>query len=237
MSWIAVAVAGAGLVGGMMQADAAGDAAQMQADSAAAGTAETRRQFDALQALLKPYADAGPGALAAQQNLLGLNGVGAQQAAIGSIQNGAEFQALQQSGQNAILQNASATGGLRGGNVQSALAQFSPRLLSSLIEQQYSRLGGITSIGQNAAAGTGNAGMQAGANIANLLQQQGAAQAGGALGQAAAYGGIANSLAGGFGLYSGLNRGGATTAPATTYTPSTMPAADYSLGTASFGGF
>ncbi|WP_449405980.1 hypothetical protein [Massilia phosphatilytica] len=35
------------------------------------------------------------------------------------------FQALQQQGNDAILANASATGGLRGGNVQGALGQFS----------------------------------------------------------------------------------------------------------------
>jgi hypothetical protein len=58
-----------------------------------------------------------------------------------------------------------ATGGLRGGNVQAALGQFQPQLLAQLIDQQYSRLGGLTSIGQNAAAGVGNAGMSTGNSI------------------------------------------------------------------------
>ena len=88
---------------------------------------------------------------------------------------------MQQQGNNAILANASATGGLRGGNTQAALAQFSPQLLSQLIQQQFGNLGGLTSVGQNAAAGVGNAGMQTGNSITNLLQQQGAAQAGAAL--------------------------------------------------------
>lgn len=235
MPWAAAAVAGATIIGGAMQADAAGNAADTQAASAQAGIAEQRRQFDALQKLLQPYADAGTGSLAAQQNLLGLNGSGAQRTAINGIQGSPQFQAMLKQGENSILQNASATGGLRGGNVQAALAQFSPRLLSSLIDQQYSRLGGITSLGQNAAAMTGNAGMQSGNAITSLLQQEGAAQAGGALGQAAAYGGIANGLAGSAGLYSTLNRSGGATAGANTSGVGAWTPADYSLGTANFG--
>jgi hypothetical protein len=65
-------------------------------------------------------------------------------------------------------------------------------LLSSLIEQQYGRLGGMTQLGQRSAAGVGAAGMESGTNVANLLSQQGAALAGGELGQAKAYGQLFN---------------------------------------------
>jgi len=124
------------------------------------------------------------------------------------------LKAQQRQGENAILQNASATGGLRGGNVQAALAQFRPALLSSLIEQQYGRLGGLTAIGQNAAAGVGNAGMSTGTNIATLLGRQGQAEAGGILGQQSALtGGINKAFgavqgAGGFGKLFGGGFGG-----------------------------
>lgn len=107
-------------------------------------------------------------------------------------------------GENAILQNASATGGLRGGNVQGALAQFRPQLLSSLIQRQFQNLGGLTSIGQNAAAGTGSAGLQTGTNISNLFQQQGAAEAGGALANGRAQANAFGAVGGGLGLFSGL---------------------------------
>lgn len=167
------------IIGTTQAASAAKDAAATQAGAAQAGIDEQRRQFDAIKALLQPFITAGTGALSEQQDMLGLNGIAAQQQSIYAIQNGAQFQALQQQGINGILQNASATGGLRGGNVQGAIAQFSPQLLQQLINQQYSNLGGLTAIGQNAAAGSGNAGMQSASNIANLLQQQGAAIAGG----------------------------------------------------------
>lgn len=201
MSGIASAVVAGSVVTGYManraQSDAADTAAEAQTQSSAAGIAEQRRQFDAIRELLAPYTNAGMGALGQQQALLGLRGADAQQQAIDSIANGVEMKALTDQGENAILQNASATGGLRGGNVQGALAQFRPQLLSQLIQQQYSNLGGLVSIGQNAAAGTGNAGMNSANQITGLLQQQGAAQAGAALatGQANAnmWGGIANT--------------------------------------------
>jgi len=186
-------VGGASLLGGVMQSNAASAASGQQVEASQAGIAEQRRQFDAMRELLKPYTQAGTPALAQQQALLGLSGTGAQQQAISGIESSPLFQAQLRQGQNAMLQNASATGGLRGGNIQGALAQFRPAMLSNAIEQQYARLGGMTALGQQSAAGVGTAGMQTGTNVANLLQQQGAAQAGGTLGQAQAYSGLLNA--------------------------------------------
>jgi hypothetical protein len=185
-------VGGSQLLGGMMQADAASEAAGIQAGAAGAGIEEQRRQFDALQALLQPYTEAGLPALQQQQALLGLQGPEAEQAAIERIRGGETFQALAQQGEEALLQRASATGGLRGGNIQGALAQFRPALLNQAIEQQYGRLGGMTTLGQRSAAGVGAAGMESGTNVANLLAQQGAARAGGELGEAKAFSGLFN---------------------------------------------
>jgi hypothetical protein len=175
-----------------MQADAASEAAGIQAGAAEAGIQEQRRQFDALQSLLKPYVEAGTPALEQQQALLGLRGPEAEQAAIERIRGGQTFQELARQGEEALLQRASATGGLRGGNIQGALAQFRPALLSQAIEQQYGRLGGMTQLGQRSAAGVGAAGIESGTNVANLLAQQGAARAGGELGEAKAYSGLFN---------------------------------------------
>jgi hypothetical protein len=191
----ALVVGGTQVVGGMMQASAAEDAANIQANAAGQGISEQRRQFDALQALLKPYTEAGVPALEQQQAFLGLRGPEEERAAIDRISGGETLQALQRQGENAILQNASATGGLRGGNVQAALAQFRPALLNQALEQQYSRLGGMTSLGQQSAAGVGAAGLETGTNIANLFANQGSALAGGELNQAKAYGQILNTPA------------------------------------------
>lgn len=211
---------GTTLLGGMMQADAASEAAGAQSAASAAGIAEQRRQFDAIRELLKPYVEVGVPALEQQRALVGLGGAGAQQAAISALESSPLFQAQVRQGEEALLQRASATGGLRGGNIQAALAQFRPQMLQSEIERQYSRLGGLTSLGQQSAVGVGTAGQAMGSNVANLLAQQGAAQAGGTLGQAAAYGNVLSAVPQGFGMYYGLTGqslfGGGSAIPAST---------------------
>lgn len=158
--------------------------------------AEQQRQFDALQALLAPYAEAGTGALQQQQALAGTLGPEAQAAAIAGIENSPRYQSALQAGETSILQNAAATGGVRGGNTQGALAQFAPQLLSSAINDKYAQLGGLTALGQNAAAGVGNAGMATGGNVANLLSNMGNTQASLALGKYNLQKGFLTDLAG-----------------------------------------
>jgi hypothetical protein len=208
MAWAAVITGGATLLGGMMSSGSQQQAGQQasgdQSAAALAGIAEQRRQFDSVRSLLDPYVTGGNDALSLQRGLTGLNGAENQDAAVRSIQNSPQFKAMLDQGETSILQNASATGGLRGGNTQGALAQFSPMLLAQLIDSQYAKLGGLTSVGQNAAAGVGNAGMQTGSQVAALLQQQGAAQAGGALANGRAQSGMINSIAGGVGQFAGM---------------------------------
>lgn len=169
------------ITGANQAARGAEQASQTQAASADKGIEEQRRQFDALVQLMSPYVQAGTGALSQQQALIGLQGAEAQQQAMQGFEQSPLFQSLTQQGENAILQSASATGGLRGGNVQAALAQFRPQMLNQLIEQQYGRLGGLTTVGQASAAGQASSGMQSASNISNLLANQGAALAGGQL--------------------------------------------------------
>jgi hypothetical protein len=191
-----LALLGGSLLSAGVQSSAARRGAAAQTESAQAGIEEQRRQFEAVRELLAPFVTGGTTAFGQQMALTGAAGADAQRAALQAIEQGPEFAALAQQGESAILQSAAATGGLRGGNVQGALAQFRPQILSGLIEQQYSRLGGLASAGQNAAAGVGTAGMQTGQNISSLMQQQGAARAGSALAQGQAFG----NLLGGAGM-------------------------------------
>lgn len=204
---VAAAVVGAAVVGGVASSQAqkssAKKAATAQTEMSQAGIDEQRRQFDAIQELMKPYVNAGTQGLGGQQDLLGLNGADKQNAAIQAINNSPAMQTYMQQGENAMLQNASATGGLRGGNTQSALSQFRPQLLNQLVNQQYQNLGGLTSLGQNAAAGVGNAGMQSANNISNLLGSIGQAQAGSALAQGQANANMWNSVSSAIGQVGG----------------------------------
>lgn len=230
--------AGTSLYSANKGAKAAAQAAQTQTQAQGQAVDEQRRQFDAIRELLKPYVEAGrpdltqpyigagPGALQAMQGLAGLRGTGEQQAAIEQIKQGAQYQELARQGEEAILQNAAATGGLRGGNVQAALSQFRPALLNQLIESQYGKLAGLTSLGstsaenllrlgQASAAGTAAAGQQSAQNIGNLMVGQGQAQAAGQIGAANAFaqgaGGFTGALGSGvqnYMLMNALNKGG-----------------------------
>jgi hypothetical protein len=173
-----------------IQGNAAKSAANMQAQAA-----------DKARELVMPFVTAGEGALGGMQALLGLSGNEAQASAIQNLSDSPEMQALVSQGENALLQNAAATGGLRGGNTQGALAQYRPAMLSNLINQRYSQLGQVATMGQNAS-------VQAGTN----LQQAGAAMAGGKLAGATALGQGINAITSGVGSYYG-SFGGANPSP------------------------
>ena len=186
---------GGGLLGSAMTSSATRSAAATSAGAAQAGIDEQRSQNEAVQKLLAPYVAVGAPALEQQQALLGLRGPEAERAAIQRISGGEQFKALAQQGEESLLQRASATGGLRGGNIQAALGQFRPALLSNLIEKQYGQLGGLAAtggtvaqnlatagmgatgelarIGQASAAGVGSAGTAAGTNIGNIYGAEG----------------------------------------------------------------
>ena len=211
MAAVAAIQVGGSILSNRSANKAAGRAADAQNAADARAIAEQQRQFDALQKLMSPYVQASAGvdgkggALQAQQNLLGLNGNAQQQAAYNQIQNSAGFKSQLQLGQNAMLQNAAATGGLRGGNTQAAMAQFAPALLNQAIASQYQNLGGITALGQNAAAMQGNAGMQSANAIGGLYQSQGANTAGYQLARGQNTQNMIGSIAGAFG---GMGGGG-----------------------------
>ena len=142
------------------------------------------------QAGLDPYAQAGTNSIRMQQALAGALGPEAQQQAYAALQNGPAYAQMMDAASTGILQNASATGGLRGGNTQAALGQLGPEILQQLIQQQYGQLAGLSQQGMSAAGQQGQFGMQ-GAGLGmqgagaqgQILQDIGAYQAGGILGQ------------------------------------------------------
>lgn len=180
------------LLSSSQQRSAASQASDAQTAASEAGIAKQGRQFDAMRKLLEPYVAAGGPALQAQQAMLGFGGPAAQQAQIGAVENSPLFQSLLNQGEQGMLSNASATGGLRGGNLQGAMAQFRPQLLAQQLEDRYAKLGGLTSLGQQSATGVGTAGMQTGSMNAALMGQIGQAQAGRAIGEGRANASLLN---------------------------------------------
>jgi len=217
------------IFGAAKQKKAVGQASAAQQAAAQAGIDLTQGQLDQNQgnldktlATLLPFLSQGQQAVTAQGDLLGLQGDEEQAAAIASLKDSPLFKSLFRTGEETILQNASATGGLRGGNLTGSLANFGSDTLAKVIQQQLGNLGGLTATGLGA-AGTGAAATTAAGGIsADLAQQisallngQGAAKAGGILGKANAnqqiYSGIADAAGDIVGALAGGAGGGGST--------------------------
>lgn len=138
------------------------------------GRAISKEQYEQGRADMQPWMQAGGSALATQSNLMGLGGRDAQQSAYDnySMSPGQDF--LRKQGQKALLANASATGGLGGGNVRSALQQQGIGFAAQDFGNYYNRLAGMSGTGQASTAQQG----QAGANYAGRMGQMGQNYAG-----------------------------------------------------------
>lgn len=194
-------IAGAVTIGGsVLSANAAKSAANTAANAQAQANAQAlalqQQQYEQARGDLTQWVDSGRSASQAQGNLLGLNGPDQQAATIAALKASPLYQSLFNNGQETLLANAAATGGLRGGNTQAALANFGRDTLAGVIDNQLTRLGAVSEQGQNAAAQTG----QFGANMANqgaaLLNNTGAAQGNAALVAGKAQAGMINSVTG-----------------------------------------
>lgn len=161
---------GISAIGGALGASAQRDAAR----EAEAGLAAQREQ---ILGQVSPFIEPGQQAVGAQAELLGLGGVDAQQAAIDALRDAPLFQAGQQEAERTLLANAAATGGLRGGNTQRALATLSPALLNQAVQTQLSNLGGLVGSGLTATGQFAGSAVPLAQNIASAQQAQGAAQA------------------------------------------------------------
>lgn len=163
----------AGIIGGNKQAKATKQAAQLQYDAAMAGIGEERRQFDITRDDYAPYQALGKSAVNPLGDLVGVNGADAQNAIIEQLKAGPLFRQLIGTGEEALLANASATGGLRGGNTEEALARFRGDTLNDVIGNQLAQYSGLVGIGSGATDAVSNFGAAAVARQ-NALRHQGA---------------------------------------------------------------
>lgn len=161
---------GGGIIGTFLGASdnkkAIGKATDAQLAMLQKGIDEQARQYDLSRGDVMPWMESGKLALGDMGDLLGLNGPEAAAAAIAALKASPMFTSLFNTGEEAILQNASATGGVRGGNTQRSLADFGADLLAQVIQQQLGNLGGISGAGVGAAGNLG----QLGGDTANAIQ-------------------------------------------------------------------
>lgn len=135
---------------------------------------------------LSEFAETGYDANMMQRKIAGLEGAEAQQEAIDIIANEPYVQEQIRQGEEAILSNASATGGLRGGNTQAALAEFRPQIVAQAIRDRFATLDPMTARGANVSqyitgtGGTVGQGLYGGAqNVTQDVARMGLSAAGG----------------------------------------------------------
>ncbi len=135
--------------------------------------------------MLQPYQQQGGQANQLQAALSGALGPEAQQQAYAQYNQSPGTQFLQKQGEQAVLRNASAAGGLGGGNTLRALQEYGTGLAQQDFANSFARLGQVADRGYGAATtGAGLQGQQAGIQSglgqfsANIPLQQSQALAG-----------------------------------------------------------
>lgn len=230
---VAAAVAGgaavAGVAGSAISANAAGNAADQQAQSAASAQQQQMQMFQQMQQNLSPYTGLGQSSINQLQSLLGSGKLGQQfsfnptesqltqtpgyQFALGqglnTLNNQFAAKGLNLSGAQAKGLTGFATGladQTYQNQYQNALNNFKTNY--GVNENQFNQLSGLVGLGENAAAGVGNAGVQTGQSISNLITGAGNAQAAGTIGSANAFNSGLGSLGSAGSLYSLMQNGG-----------------------------
>lgn len=197
-----VGVAAAAVGKTLLDSNSANKQEKAQRQAANQSTALQREQFDYIKSIMAPYQEAGTSVLPALQAF-----VNQPQEKFNfdyqSYFNSPEYAALAGQQNEQALRMGAATGGIRGGDTQAALAAIAPQLAQqaranaqnefSLNQgarlNQYNMLQGIAGLGTGAASQVGNAaqnfGAAAGANAlrigqagANRYAQRGEAQSG-----------------------------------------------------------
>lgn len=176
-----------GVVGGLTGSSAA-KATEKGAETAAAAQTEELNYLKEINKLPQEYREQ---ALTQLAGGVGIGGGPGQEEMIERAKASPLYEAImggQQAGEEAIMRQAGATGGLRSGNVQSALADFSSNLQNQALLQSYEEqkqglrgLAGLDTgtsqianliggIGQTKAAGITGAAQAQQAGLQNLLQ-------------------------------------------------------------------
>jgi hypothetical protein len=185
---------GAAIVGGLASASASKKAAKAQTDAASQQAAVQRYAYDTTRKDLKGYRDAGTNALGAVNYELGL---GAKPANYAGFQATPGYAWQLDQGTKAIDRSAANSGNLFSGETGKALQGYGQGLASQEYGNYFNRLYGLTNMGQNAAAQTGQAAQNYANGASNAFANMGNAQAAGAIGQG-------NAISNGIGNIAGI---------------------------------
>lgn len=209
-----------GIIGGNSQKKASQKATDAQVAAQNRAIDIQQKQYETTRSDYMPYTTAGTAAIGAYGNLLGSNGADAQATAVQGLEASPFFQQNLADANENLLQTASATGGVRGGNTAGAVGELSPQLLQQYYNMALSGYGNLAQLGLGATGSVASAGLSnanaastANTNIgqakaANYLTKGGInaanwANVGGAL-DAAVSAGMPGAGGGGFSLSNAL---------------------------------
>ncbi|MFK7336392.1 DNA transfer protein p32 [Acinetobacter baumannii] len=180
------------ITGSSKQAKAQKEAGNQMVDASNRATDVQKQMFDQMRQDQQPYMNAGTDALKSLMGGMGENGQFMQTYNGQDIYNDPSYQFRLNQGLDAVQSGAAAAGGLLSGATQKALANYGQNFASQEYQNAYNRfnadqtntynrLSNIVGLGQNAAAGVGNAGIQTGQAIANNTMAGANAQAAGTI--------------------------------------------------------
>ncbi len=184
-------MAGASILGGVMQANAANRASQAQERSANRQMDIEKQIYDETTARFQPFYQSGKNALNAYDFELGL---GDRPEGYGGFTATPGYDFRFNQGIGAIDASAASKGNLMSGATQQALTQFGQGIASEEYGNHLNRLYGQMSSGQAAAGNQAAAGQNYATGMGNALGNLGNAQAAGAIAQGNAWSGATNNL-------------------------------------------
>lgn len=204
MTWVATAIVASSVIGGSMQSSAAKSAANTQAESTRYAADIQKQMFDIQNEQLKPYREAGYGALTRIQDLLPSLTAPVTEAEIRGLPG---FDFAMKQGLGATRQQFNVGGG--GSNVDRAAQKFATDYVVSTAMPQviaqrqniYNTLAGIAGIGQTAQNTSTALGQATAGNIGNLAVGGANAAAAGQIGSANAWSSALGNLPGAAMMY------------------------------------
>ena len=98
---------------------------------------------------MQNYAQGGMNAYTMQQDISGVNGPEAQQAAYDLIESEPGYEYMVDKAKSGILSGGSATGNLGSGRMGNALMEYQPEILTNAINQKYGMLAPMAASGAN----------------------------------------------------------------------------------------
>lgn len=166
-----------GVYSGNKSAQAARDAANIQAQSGRAAIEEARAAREQSRADLQPFAQFG------QQQLTPLAQMISPQGQVDYLQNNPIFQASLRNMNEQVLNNAAVRGRLNAGDTRQRFADNFQAAALPLLSYQTNNLFNAAQLGQASAAGQANSALTTGANIGGTLTDIGNARAAGLVGE------------------------------------------------------